>query len=127
MSDLDRLISASLREGDKDAPELNSEPGYFRQALSLFTGRLAWVHWVTMIAQLIMFVAGVWMAAQFFNATDLLEALKWGLPSVVLLVFSAIFKTSLQPQMETNRLLMEIKRLELRIERLRSAQGDAAV
>lgn len=125
MSDLDRLIAESLREGDKDAPELSSEPGYFKQAIGLFTGRLAWVHWVIMIAQAVMFVGGVWLAVKFFNAADALEALQWGLPSTVLLIYAAIFKTSLQPQMETNRLLMEIKRLELRIERLRAAEDRA--
>lgn len=115
MSDLDRLIEETLREADRGAPGGRGEPGYFRQAIALFTGRLAWVHWTIMIGQLAFFVAGVWCAVQFFNAATVLDALKWGLPGAVLLVYAAIFKSSLGPQMETNRLLMEIKRLELRL------------
>lgn len=124
MSDLDKMIAQSLRDTDPDLAELSTEPGYFKQAISLFTGRMAWVHWVIMIGQLTMFVGGVWAASKALNATETLEALRWGLPAVVLLVYAAIFKMSLGPQMETNRLLMEIKRLELRIERLREDKGE---
>ena len=88
--------------------------------MSLFTGRTAWVHWTIMIAQALMFVAGVICAVKFYQAEAVMPALHWGLPAVVLLVFSAIFKSTLAPKMETNRLLMEIRRVELRIERLRS-------
>ena len=120
MSDLDRMIEDSLREADGHSPQLDLEPGYFAQALSLFTGRTAWVHWMIMVTQALMFIGGVFCAVKFYQADAVMEALRWGLPSVVLLVFAAIFKTALGPRMETNRLLMEIKRVELRIERMRA-------
>ncbi len=115
MSDLDKLIEDTLREADRGGPGAGGEPGYFKQATALFSGRLAWVHWLIMIAQALFFVAGVWCAVNFFNAQGALEAVRWGLPGAVLLIYSAIFKSTLGPQMETNRLLMEIKRLELRL------------
>lgn len=120
MSDLDRMIEDSLREADGQSPQLDLEPGYFAQAISLFTGRTAWVHWTIMIVQSLMFIAGAFCAVKFYQADAVVEALRWGLPSVVLLVFAAIFKTALGPRMETNRLLMEIRRVELRIERMRA-------
>jgi hypothetical protein len=119
MSDLDKMIAQSLRDTDPDLAELSTEPGYFKQAFSLFTGRMAWVHWIMMIAQSALFVVGLWCALNFFQAEQVLDALRWGLPGAVALVFSLTIKSMLVPQMETNRLLMEIKRLELRIERLR--------
>lgn len=122
MSDLDRMIKDSLDEMDRDSPELSVEPGYFKQALGLFTGRLAWVHWVIMITQSLFFIAGVVCAVNFFQTETVLDALRWGLPGTVLLLYAAIFKTSLGPQMETNRLLTELKRMELRVERLRAEQ-----
>ncbi len=124
MSDLDKLIEETLREADRGGPGAGGEPGYFRQALALFSGRLAWVHWTIMIAQAGFFIAGVWCAVNFFNAADPLEALRWGLPGSVLLVYAAIFKSSLGPQMETNRLLMEIKRLELRLAQARETDRE---
>ena len=123
MSDLDRMIEDSLREADGHSPQLDLEPGYFAQALSLFTGRTAWVHWTIMIAQSLMFIAGVVCAVKFYQSSTVMTALHWGLPAVVLLVFAAIFKSTLAPKMETNRLLMEIRRVELRIERMRAERG----
>jgi len=115
MSDLDKLIEDTLREADGGRPGAGAEPGYFKQAIGLFTGRMAWVHWLIMIAQVGFFIGGAWCAVHFFAAQDGLDAMRWGLPAAVLLIYSAIFKSSLGPQMETNRLLMEIKRLELRL------------
>ena len=124
MSDLDQLVERALRERDDDAlARADAEPGWFAQAVALFTGRLAWVHWTIMIGQLVMFAVGAWCAVNFFQASDVMSALRWGLPGVVLLCYAAIFKSALGPQMETNRLLMEIKRLELRVERLRTERA----
>lgn len=123
MSDLDRMIEDSLKEADGQSPQLDLEPGFFAQAISLFTGRTAWVHWMIMIAQALMFFGAVFCAVKFYQADAVMEALRWGLPSVVLLVIAAIFKTALSPRMETNRLLMEIRRVELRIERMRAERG----
>jgi hypothetical protein len=124
MSDLDKLIEDTLREADQGAPGGN-EPGYFKQAKALFSGRLAWVHWTIMVAQLGFFIGGTWCAVNFFNAQDTLEAVRWGLPGAVLLVYAAIFKSSLGPQMETNRLIMEIKRLELRLVQAEARRTEA--
>lgn len=120
MSDLDRMIEESLREADRDAPTMSREPGYFRQAIALFTGRLAWVHWTIMISQLIMFGLAIYCTVYFFQATETLEALRWGLPATVLFIMSGLWKTALGPEFATNRLLMEMKRLELRIEQLKA-------
>jgi len=120
MSDLDRLIKDSLDEMDQDSPELNLEPGYFNQAIGLFTGRLAWVNWLIMVMQIAMLVGGVWCAIELFQATDTLTAIKWSVPAAVLLIWSLVTKMALVPHMETNRLLMEMKRMQLRIERMRA-------
>ena len=121
MSRLDDLIEQTLTEDDEAlARELTREPGYFEQALGLFTGRLAWVHWMIMIVQATLFFVGVWMAVNFFHASETLEALRWGLPATVLMLSALIMKTALVPEMTTNRLLLEMRRMELRIERLRT-------
>ncbi|MBC1184009.1 hypothetical protein HF680_15305 [Brevundimonas sp. WCHBH090558] len=62
-----------------------------------------------------MFIAGLWAGWQFFQAQDTLAALHWGLPSAVLLVMSLMIKLALWPVMQTNRLLVALKRLELMV------------
>ena len=70
-----------------------------------------------------MFVVGVWFAWEFFQASDALDALRYGLPAVTLFVMAIVIKTSMTPYISENRLLTEIRRLELRIERMRSERG----
>ena len=66
-----------------------------------------------MAAQAALFVVGVWAAWRFFEADTPLSALHWGLPAAVLLLMSLIIKMGLMPQMQANRLMRELKRLQL--------------
>jgi hypothetical protein len=43
--------------------------------------------------------------------------LRWGLPAAVLLLSGTIIKMALMPRLEANRLLLELKRIELQIAR----------
>ncbi len=119
--DLDRMIDEALDAEERDLlKQIGEEPGYFSQVWGLFGGQLGWVTWLLMIVQTIMFIASVYAAVQFFNATDTLTALHWGLPSVALLLMSAMTKFLLWPSMQTNRVLRELKRVELQIARNRA-------
>ena len=53
------------------------------------------------------------MSDQTAAAQDALAALHWGLPSAVLLIMSLMIKLALWPVMQTNRLLVALKRVEL--------------
>lgn len=88
------------------------EPGYFRQIAELFRGELGWVSWLLMAAQLILFAGSLYAACRFFQATDVLEALRWGLPSATLLIIATLTKLTLWPSLQANRIIREVKRLE---------------
>ena len=116
--DLDRMIEEALDAEERELlARIGEEPGYFAQAMGLFGGTLGWVSWVIMIVQGAMFIGGVYAALQFFNAGDALEALRWGLPSTVLLIMAGMLKLTLWPSIQTNRVLRELKRVELQIAR----------
>lgn len=116
--ELDQMIDEALDAEERELlAQIGGEPGYFAQTFSLFTGELGWVTWLLMVIQGLMFVAGVYAAVQFFNASDALEALRWGLPSVVLILMAAMFKLTLWPSLQANRVIREVKRLELQIAR----------
>ncbi|WP_373477001.1 DUF6768 family protein, partial [Sphingorhabdus sp.] len=51
---------------------------------------------------------------QFYEATDIMTALHWGLPSVAMLITSLMIKLALWPVIQTNRVLLALKRLELK-------------
>lgn len=128
MSDVDRLIEQALDEEDRALRDvLSKEPSFVASALGLLTGPRAWARWVMFISQAIMFFAGVWLAWLFFQSQDVLEALRYGLSSGVLLLGSLVMKVGMTPFMTENRLLTEIRRLELRIERMRSEDDPRRV
>jgi hypothetical protein len=127
-NDLDRMIDRALEE-ERTAPEsvFGHEPGHFEIGLSLFKGPRGWVNLVMMVIQTLLFIAAVWFAWGFFTAGDALSAVKAGLPASTLLIVSLVMKTSLVPFMAENRLMLELRRLELRVERLRTELGREKV
>lgn len=115
MSKLDRLIEEALSDEDREMMRETDELGWFALGASQFTGKLGWVSWVLMITQTVLFLLAAWTGWHFFTADDVLTALKWGLSSATLMIVATILKTSLMPQMQADRILRELKRVELMI------------
>lgn len=116
--DLDRMIDEALNVEERELlHSIGDEPGYFTQVWGVFGGPIGWISWLLMAAQLIMFAASIWMAIRFFNAADTLEALHWGLPSATLLILATMTKLTLWPTLQANRVIREVKRLELQLAR----------
>jgi hypothetical protein len=114
MTDTDRLIDLTLAAEERDLlRRIGDDPGHVQQALSLFAGRSGWVSGLLLAVQAAMFIAGLWSGWRFFEAEDALTALHWGLPSAVLLIMSLMLKLALWPVIQTHRLLVALKRLEL--------------
>ena len=113
MTKLDDMIKEALAQEDRQILAETEELGWFALSRAQFTGKLGWVTWVIMIVQSAMFIGGVWCAVQFFAAAEVLVALKWGLPGAVLMLGATVLKLSLMPQMQADRIIREIKRVEL--------------
>tara|TARA_R110002167_G_scaffold145090_7_gene336003 strand:- start:3925 stop:4296 length:372 start_codon:yes stop_codon:yes gene_type:complete len=122
MQDIDRMIDEAL-EGENRTlfRETAHEPGYVDQAFGIFRGSIGWTNAVLMVTQTVLFVAGVWAGWRFFQATDTLSALHWGLPAAVLVLVATILKSALMPAIQANRVMRELKRLELQIALTRDA------
>jgi hypothetical protein len=120
MRDLDAAVAEALGEEERELlGRLGEEPGFFGQALGLFGGKLGWVNIVMVAAQTLTFVAGAYAAWMFFEATDAVTQLRWGLPAAVLLILSTMIKMALLPEVHANRLMRELKRFELQLTRSR--------
>lgn len=119
MSELDRMIEKTLNDEDRAfLARLNSEPGYFSQVGGLLSGSTAWINILLMIVQAVMFFAGAWCAWEFFQTTDTVMALRWGFSAATLMILAALLKIgTLWPTMQANRVLREVKRLELQLAR----------
>lgn len=115
MDRLDTLIDAALSAEDAALVDRLQEPGFIRAALGLLGGPNGWVNWVMLGAQTVMFLAAVWAAVRFYGATDPVIALKWGLSAAVLAITSLQLKMPLMPQLQADRVLRALRRLELRL------------
>ena len=113
MANIDELIKQALDEQESELLEAAPAPGYFQLAFGLFRGPLGWMSWLVMGVQSAMFVLGAWFAWRFYGSTDVLEALKWGLSGAVLILGALQLKLSLMPQIQADRVLLALKRLEL--------------
>jgi len=124
MRDMDQLIDEALDAEERDLLHgIGDEQGFASQLVGLFGGRTGWVSAVMMAAQMMLFLLGVWATWRFFHAGDTLTALRWGLPAAVLMLGSAMLKLALWPTIHANRLMRELKRIELQVARQHNAQS----
>ncbi len=118
MRDIDRMIDEALHEEEGQLlRQIGEEQGFFSQFFSVFGGRTGWVYVLLMVVQTLLFVAGAWAAWEFFLAADPVTQLRFGLPAVVLMLTSLILKAMLWPAFQTNRLLRELKLIQLQLAR----------
>lgn len=116
MRDPDQTIDEAMAAEERELlRKIGEEPGYLQQALGIFDGNTGWVNLVLMIVQGAAFVAGAWAAWNFFAADNVLPALRWGLPAATLLLMSLTIKMGLWPTIQANRVIRELKRIELQL------------
>ncbi|MGZ9810093.1 DUF6768 family protein [Pseudoroseicyclus sp. H15] len=117
MSKIDDLIREALEGEDRQLLRETEEAGWFTLAFGLFRSPIGWVTWVLLVVQTVMFVAGAVCAFRFFQAEDGLAALRWGLSGTVLWLMALQLKLSLMPQIQADRVIRELRKLELLLAR----------
>ena len=116
MRNIDAILNETLSADERELLQrLGPEPGLIGMARGLFTGRLGWINVILMVVQGVAFIAGAYAAWRFFEAGDVANQLRWGLPSMTLLLMSALLKTMMWPAVHADRVIRELKRLELQL------------
>lgn len=123
MNNVDDLIGRALTEEDRALLASHREPGYVAQAFGLLRGPMAWVMWVAYLAAILAFAGGVYALWQLSDATEAVGAVQWGVASLFLFQVTTMCKSFMGNRMESNRLLRELKRLELQVSLLRDGTG----
>lgn len=118
MREIDHKLDDALRAEESELlRQIGEGPGQVEQSLRLFTGATGWVHIVLAVVQAVFFFGGIWAAWRFFEAEDVLSALRWGLPAATLILMALIIKMGMWPSIHTNRIMLELKRIELQMAR----------
>ncbi|MDQ3287584.1 MAG: hypothetical protein M3Q42_04860 [Pseudomonadota bacterium] len=121
MKNVDELIGRALSQEDLALLSRHAEPGYLRQASGLFRGPLAWVMWLVYLLGFVAFLGAAYALWQMIATADTLSAMKWGVGALFLFQFTTLAKGFMGNHMEANRMLRELKRVELQVSLLREA------
>ena len=79
--------------------------------------------WVTYITNIAAAGLAIWSAWQMIGATDALAAIRWGVASLAAMQVGLFMKGFLGQQMQNNRVIREVKRLELQLVRSQARHG----
>jgi len=115
MSYLDTRIGELTNESQEHLLRSSQPHGWLGLVRSMRHGKLSWVFWVTWISQLVLFVLAIWWCVKFFDATEVLPAIKYGLSGATALIVAMQIKVGLAPHMHAERILRELKRIEILI------------
>ena len=113
MSKLDDLIIEALSAEEQDILKNTEELGWFALGTNLFKGKLGWVSWVIMITQTMLLRSGADAAWRVFQTSDVVMAMRWGFSATLILLAAMMLKMSMMPHLQANRVLRELKRVEL--------------
>lgn len=112
MNELDRKIQAALHR-EETADALSSEPNLAEEVLMAFRGRQRWLSSLLIIINLAAAAGFVFSVMRFYGSADVATQLRWGGLALVLLVAVTMLKIWFWLELHTNRVLREVKRIEL--------------
>jgi hypothetical protein len=125
MNKIDDMIGKALTEEDRALLASHSEPGYLAQAFGIFRGPMAGIMWMVNVASGVAAIAALYAIWRMVGASEVLMAVKWGVAALALFQVTSLCKTFMANRMEANRLLRELKRVELQVAMLRDKPGLA--
>jgi hypothetical protein len=116
MSNVDDALREALSKEDAELlARLAEEPGSLQQIVGIFQGPLKWIYLMFLVAAVAMGIGGVYSGWQFALSTELRPLFYWGAVTGFCLVVLAVVRIVFFMQINTNRVLREIKRLELQV------------
>lgn len=113
MEKLDQMIVEALSEEERALGAGLEEDGIFRQIGGQFRGPNAWVHWLTTVALFAYAALALWAAVRFFTAVETADLVFWGIIGAVSIVVIGMLKLYMLGEMQTDRVIRELKRVQL--------------
>jgi len=120
MDDLDRKISEALSAEDKALMGEFGEKGLFGQFFGVYDGKLGGIAIFATVITFVLFLGAVYCGWKFYGAGEAIDAARWGAGGVMLMVMVGFLKIWFWMRMESNRVLREVKRIELQLARMQA-------
>ena len=108
MNDIDNKIRAALQRSPSD-----EETNLAEEVITVFRGRNRWMHAIVVLLSLVFLALCGWAGVRFYEAENVREQLLFGGLGLAMLLVISIMKVWFWLEMHTNRVLRELKRVEL--------------
>ena len=118
MSELDDKIRQALAESGIQNDEFEEEDSLRSMIADAYSGKLRWMGFLMTFWQLVFFGLWIWAAVRFFSLPDLDPQILWGSLFLMFGFMGGMIKMMHFMIINRNRLLREIKRLELEVARV---------
>ena len=115
---IDQLIKQTLTQEEAKYYDDLDEKNILGSLIEIFNGKNSWIVIIMNIVSLIAFGLFVYCVVQFFNTDDTNELIKWVAGGFVFISMSSMIKIYMWMQVDKNRVLNEIKRIEILISSL---------
>lgn len=120
MDKFDEMVGRAMNEEDRALLARYGEQGYVSQAVGLFRGPMGAIMGVVYATVLATFAGAVYSFWKMTQAADAATAVQWGVGALLLFQMTTMAKSYMGQHLEANRLLREVKRLELQVAMLRA-------
>lgn len=112
MNNLDQKIRAAL-QGSAEGDALAREPNLAEELVAAFRGRNRFTNAMAFVWSIVSLGVFVWAAYRFYHVDVVREQLLWGGVALFAVIFISFMKVWFWLEMHSNRVLREIKRVEL--------------
>lgn len=120
MNRLDRAIEEALDAEDRALLSQYGEKGLFGEVGELFTGKMAGWNVIHFVVQLALFAGALYAGRLFFTVEDLVPMIRYGMVTLGVFVAMGVVKIMQWQQVQANRVIREVKRVELQIARAKA-------
>ena len=114
---IDQQIKQALSEEVKGIKHNNDaiDANPFKQMKASFSGQMGWMYLGVIMFSTLFFIGMIYCGFQFYHATETKPLIAWGIGIIVLALFTQISKMWYWSEMGHNRVIREVKVLELQI------------
>ncbi|MCB1583114.1 MAG: DUF6768 family protein [Marinicella sp.] len=120
MNNIDQQIKQALNEeyheliAENEAIEANP----FKQMGAGFKGKMKWIYIQVMFFSVVFFAVAIYAIYQFYHEQEVKSLIGWGVTIIVFVVLSQLAKIWYWSELGRNRVIREVKLLELQVAHL---------
>ena len=118
MTELDNKIREALEETGIESPDFGDDDTLRSMISDAYAGKLRWMFVLASMWQLVFFVVWIWSGFRFFDVTGVEDKILWSTVFLMSGMMMSMIKVMHWMMINRNRILREVKRLELEVARL---------